>query len=148
MFWLKIQNNDVYLKIFKTQWYADIESERATIGSINIIPWAMIKLWIKPLFVCFLSTHWGRDKIAAISQMTFSNVFSSMKMFQFQLKFHWRLLLRIQLTIFFTNDVEVCTHRPFARYVKFRVAHPPERPGTFSSPPRVNDPDMHAVIAS
>ena len=33
-------------------------------------------------------------------------------------------------------------HRPIARYVKLRVAHAPEIPGTFSPPPRVTDPDM------
>ena len=32
---------------------------------------------------------------------------------------------------------------PFARYVKFRVAHAPGMPGTFSPPPRVSNPDMH-----
>ena len=36
-------------------------------------------------------THWGRDQIDAISQTTFSNVFSSMKMIEFRLKFHWSL---------------------------------------------------------
>ena len=36
----------------------------------------------------------------AISQMTFSNAFSSMKMFEFRLKFHWSLFPRVQLTIF------------------------------------------------
>ena len=35
-----------------------------------------------------------------ISQTTFSNFFSSMKMFEFRLKFHWSLLPRVQLTIF------------------------------------------------
>ena len=45
-------------------------------------------------------THWGRAKMADISQTTFSNVFSSMKMFEFRLKFHWSLLLSVQLTIF------------------------------------------------
>ena len=45
-------------------------------------------------------THWGRDKMAAISQTTFSNVFSSMKTFEFRLKFHWSLFPRSQLTIF------------------------------------------------
>ena len=34
-------------------------------------------------------THWGRDKMADISQTTFPSVFSSMKMFEFRLKFHW-----------------------------------------------------------
>ena len=45
-------------------------------------------------------THWGWDKMDAISQTTFSSAFSWMKMFEFRLKFHWRLFLRIQLTIF------------------------------------------------
>ena len=33
-------------------------------------------------------THWGRDKMAAISQTTLSNAFSWMKMLKFWLKFH------------------------------------------------------------
>ena len=45
-------------------------------------------------------THWGRDKIAAIFQTTFSNAFSWIKMYEFRLRFHWSLLLRVQLTIF------------------------------------------------
>ena len=49
--------------------------------------------------VCYL-THWGRDEMNNISQTTFSNVFSSMKMFEFRLKFHWSLFPRVQLTIF------------------------------------------------
>ena len=44
-------------------------------------------------------THWGRDKMDAISQTTFSSAFSWMKMFEFRLKF-WSLFLRVQLTIF------------------------------------------------
>ena len=32
-------------------------------------------------------THWGRDKMAAISQTTFSSAFSWMKMFDFWIKF-------------------------------------------------------------
>ena len=32
-------------------------------------------------------TYWGRDKMAAISQMTFSNAFSWIKMYEFQEKF-------------------------------------------------------------
>ena len=33
-------------------------------------------------------THWGRYKMANIFQTTFSNAFSSLKMFQLRLKFH------------------------------------------------------------
>ena len=36
-----------------------------------------------------LFTHLGRDKIAAIFQATFSNVFSWMKMYELRLKIHW-----------------------------------------------------------
>ena len=35
----------------------------------------------------------------AISQTTFSNAFSWMKMYGYRLKFHWNLFLRVQLTI-------------------------------------------------
>ena len=45
-------------------------------------------------------THGGRDKIDAILQTTFSNAISWMKMFEFRLKFHWSLFLKVQLTIF------------------------------------------------
>ena len=45
-------------------------------------------------------THWGRDKMDAISQTTFSNAFSWMKMHEFRLRFHWSLFLRLELTIF------------------------------------------------
>ena len=48
-------------------------------------------------FVCL--THWGRDKMDAISQTTFLNAFSWMKMFEYRLKLHWSLFLRVQLTI-------------------------------------------------
>ena len=45
-------------------------------------------------------THWGRDKMDAVSQTMFSNAFSWMKMHKFGLQFHWSLFLRFQLTIF------------------------------------------------
>ena len=40
-------------------------------------------------------THWGRDKIDAISQTTISNTFSWMKMLECRLKFHWSVFLRV-----------------------------------------------------
>ena len=39
------------------------------------------------------STHWGRDKMAAISQ----TAFSWMKIYQFRLRFHWNFFLRVQI---------------------------------------------------
>ena len=53
-----------------------------------------------PLFLFLSLTHWGRDKMDAISQTTSSIAFSWMKMFEFRLKFQWSLFLRAQLTIF------------------------------------------------
>ena len=47
-----------------------------------------------------LLTHWGRDKMEAISQTTHSNTFSWMTMLKFRLEFHWNLFLRVQFTIF------------------------------------------------
>ena len=44
-----------------------------------------------------ISTHWGRAKMTAISEM---NPFSWMKMWEFVLKFHRSLFLRVQLAIF------------------------------------------------
>ena len=43
-------------------------------------------------------THWGWDKMAAISQTTFSNAFSWMKMHEFRWTFHWNLYLSVKLT--------------------------------------------------
>ena len=46
------------------------------------------------------STHWGRDETATISQTTFSNAFSWMKMYEFRFRIHWSLFLKLKLTIF------------------------------------------------
>ena len=76
------------------------------------IRWANIKDIIDTLHCCptpykccervgvTVLTHWGRDKMAAISQTTLSNAFSWMKMLEFRLNFHWSLFLRFQLKIF------------------------------------------------
>ena len=52
-----------------------------------------------PMCHIFL-THWGREKMAAVSQTTLSKAFSWMKILEFRFKFHWSLFLRVQLTIF------------------------------------------------
>ena len=44
-------------------------------------------------------THWGRDKMAAVSQTTLSIAFSWKKMSELRLRFHWSLFLGSQLTI-------------------------------------------------
>ena len=38
-----------------------------------------------------MSTHWGRDNMAAISQMIYSNAFSWMKNFEARIIFHWNV---------------------------------------------------------
>ena len=43
-------------------------------------------------------THWGQDKLAAISQTTISNVFSGIKMYEFRLIFYC-VFLRVKLII-------------------------------------------------
>ena len=45
-------------------------------------------------------THWGWDKMSAMIRTAFSDAFSWMKMYEFRLWFHWRLFLRVKLTIF------------------------------------------------
>ena len=49
----------------------------------------------------FGSTHLSLDKMADISHMMSSEAFSSIKRFVFWFKFHWRLFLRVQLTIIY-----------------------------------------------
>ena len=67
---------------------------------ILMIPCAGACPWVIVLFVQHIdsSIHWGRDKIADISQ-TFSNAFSWMKIYEFRLKFHWSLFPNVQLII-------------------------------------------------
>ena len=72
--------------------------------SIKFESWCIKHQWNRSLVlvgaIITHLTHWGREKMAAISQTTFSNAFSWMKMDEFRLKFHWSLFLRCQLTIF------------------------------------------------
>ena len=53
--------------------------------------------------------HWGRDKMAANFLTTFSNAFSSMKIYKFQLRFHWSLFSRVWLNNF-PALVQVTSH--------------------------------------
>ena len=50
--------------------------------------------------ICFSLTHWGRDRMATVSQPSFSNAFLLMKICQHWLWFHLRLFLRAPLPIF------------------------------------------------
>ena len=96
----------------KWQHFRFSELRRTAGGSAHWVVWLWLsfkKIHFKTLSAkwqpfCFglymLTTHWGRDKMDAIFQMTFSNAFYWMKMFKFWLRFHWSLFPRVQLTIF------------------------------------------------
>ena len=45
-------------------------------------------------------THWGRDHIYAVLKTVFLNAYSWMKLYEFILRFHWSLFLKVQLTYF------------------------------------------------
>ena len=65
--------------------------------------------------VCNTLTHWGRDKMAAILQMIFSDAFCWMKMYEFWLRFHWSLFPRVQplsepMMVNFLTPI--CVNRP------------------------------------
>ena len=52
------------------------------------------------IFSIHYLTHWGRDKMHAITQATFSDAFSWIQIHEFRLRYHWSLFLRFELTIF------------------------------------------------
>ena len=98
--------SDMHVCIFIEQYHIDLATQNR-----DMLEWFIYKptilsyLYIIPLYETLslsnqMLTHWGRDKMDAISQMTFSNAFSWMKMFEFRLKFHWSLSPRVQLTVF------------------------------------------------
>ena len=83
----------------------------------NFMIWITIHIMASNLKDCLKQKFWFQKMILrsssaalfntlrprqmdAISQTTFSNAFSSMKTFEFRLKFHWSLFPRVQLTIF------------------------------------------------
>ena len=66
----------------------------------NIWRWRYVMVIVSECQSLFDLTHRGRDKMAAISQTTVSNAFSSMKMLKFRSKFHWTLSIRLPLTKF------------------------------------------------
>ena len=69
---------------------------------------------ICPSLERWVNTLWPRqDKMAPISQTTFSNAFSWLKMYKFQLRFHWSLFPRVKFTIFHPALVQIMAwHRP------------------------------------
>ena len=93
--WLRLERTILYHLIQ----YEGLLFQNVTITIIKI-KWSDECMFPNPLLhVCYwIKTHWGRDKMDAISQTTFSSAFSWMKMFEFRLKFHWSFFLRVKLT--------------------------------------------------
>ena len=60
-------------------------------------------LWLKLIHVSqggprnSVSTHWGRDKIANISQTTYSNAFSRMKIYEFLLTISLKIVPKVRM---------------------------------------------------
>ena len=79
-------------------WAVDTEAI-SDVQSVDVVICDTIGKYSTALRISVL-THWGRDKMEAISQTAFWSAFSWMKMFAFRLKFHWSLFLKVQLKIF------------------------------------------------
>ena len=60
----------------------------------------LIQIMLKWRMTVYNLTHGGQDKMVTILQTAFSNRFSRMKMYEFQLKFHWSLFLKVKLTTY------------------------------------------------
>ena len=92
------------IKIQKNKWYWN--NNHICIDPFIKVETDVILIWLKTwcgttqLAVQVILTHWGRDKMATISQTTISDSFSRMKMYEVHLIFHWSLFLRFKLTIF------------------------------------------------
>ena len=98
----------------------------------NIMKWSSI-----PVYSCVqYLTRISEDKMAACSRTTFQEHF---------LEWKWK-----SQNCWSSSVSHICWSQwlhihvwALARNVKLGVAHAPGMPGTFSPPPRVNDPDMH-----
>ena len=102
---LKIEVTDLDL-----QGYLAIIPIQETAFNVALVYWSMVAKGcytsqmcscMNDPMVCFFQqyilTHLGWNKMATILQTTFSNAFSCMKWYEFQLRFHWSLFPRVQL---------------------------------------------------
>ena len=97
---LSVGNNDFLMAVFIRKLYPWFSSKLCR-SNANVTGYrSLLMKSTKMGLVVVALTHWGRDKMDAFSQTIFSSAFSWMKMFEFRLKFHWSLCLRVQLTIF------------------------------------------------
>ena len=81
-------------------------------------------------------THWGQDKMAAISQTTFSNAFSWMKLFKILIKMSLKFLPKdvINISVYFSvylciydslslNELKLRQPRPITSYQHVMACH-------------------------
>ena len=80
-------------KIFSYPWNQWV----LKVWSISTYRFSFNTLWYQKCDNLHLEilNHLPLDKLAAISQTTFSNAFSWMKIFEFQIKFHWNTFLGV-----------------------------------------------------
>ena len=91
------QFTDAYMYMHEGRWVkATKVTSRVT---VSLLTSDVVFMLCGCNYICRYLTYWGRGKSAAISQTTFSNAFSWMKMNEFRIKFHWSLFLGAQLTI-------------------------------------------------
>ena len=67
--------------------------------------------WSHYKMMSLLLRHWNRYKMPAIFQTTLSGAFSWMKMYEFPLKIHWSLFLRVHWNILALAQI-MAWHRP------------------------------------
>ena len=107
--WYLISNNEYNVNL--SLW--TLKPENLQLHKSYFRKWSSVKQFWVPAHLMWTLTrirwlrhtegkliHWGRDNMAVISQTTFSNAFSWMKIYEFWLIFHWSLFPRGQLTIF------------------------------------------------
>ena len=92
----RILSGAIKYKYVHSQMWLTTETLKTSYACFCLALYQMAPQWTYGISL----THWGRDKMAAIFQTTFSNAFSWVKMFKFRLRFHLSLFPRVQLTIF------------------------------------------------
>ena len=88
----RIQSVDKVSIVFSTEFVSISFAETNNIGAFT--------QFTLHIYVIYVNTQWGWDKMAAISQTTLPNAFSWMKMLEYRLRFHRGLFIRVQLIIF------------------------------------------------
>ena len=89
-----------FMYIFLEYWYVPAVVKLSS--RYELLRWSSVCIFFQDSHqFCWSGlTHWGRERMAAILQTTFSNALSWMIIYEFRLKFHWSLFPRFQLTIF------------------------------------------------